>query len=374
MEKDYVDKTKKLFTKREFQRALIRINNKTSLDMFGISNKILKKITNVAKEMILELFNKCLSNEYIPKAWRSSIITMIPKKSEGLTDPANYRPISITACIARLFERMVLVRLQEHLKKNKILIDQQSGFRAKRSTKDNLVFLAQKINETFNRKKNMLCIFFDITAAFDKVWHRGLLMKLIQIKTPHYIIKIIEKFLDDRNFAVKVSSHTTEKRSISCGVPQGAVLSPTLFSIYINDSPIKMDLNKRYSLVFADDLLYAEIYKNKTNSLEKRINAYLIKLEHWANKWRLSLAPHKCQYIVFTNKHTIDDFRLMIYGQPLKMVDDPKFLGIRFDSKLKYTNQIDHIINSCNKRMGILKTLSSKFWNINESTLLNISY
>jgi hypothetical protein len=201
-----IEKNIKPFSAKELDCAINRINNKTSVDSYGISNKILRKVSSIMKDKILKLFNNCLIFSKVPDEWKISTVIMLPKCSAGLTDPSKYRPISITACIARLFERLLLVRLQKHLNTNNIIINQQSGFRKNRSTKDNLIFLSQKIGECLRKKWNMLNIYFDIAGAFDKVWHRGLLYKMVKIKTPYYIVKIVENFLKDRAFTVKVGN------------------------------------------------------------------------------------------------------------------------------------------------------------------------
>ena len=124
---------------------------------------------------------------------------------------------------------------------------EQSGFRRNRQTKDNIAFLTQKIKENFDLKKNVQSLFFDISSAFDKVWHQGLLIKLIAIKTPYYLVKIIEQFLKDRTFVVKIGNMKSEKKKALVGVPQGGVLSTTLFSIFINDITIR----KKQKIFFA---------------------------------------------------------------------------------------------------------------------------
>jgi hypothetical protein len=366
------EKSPILFNDKELDCAIKRLNNKTSIDGYGISNKMLGKVSEKMRKKILCLFNNCLKTFKVPDEWKSSTVIMLPKAGTNLTDPRNYRPISITACIARLFERLILVRLQNHLSNNNLIIDQQSGFRKNRSTKDNLIFLTQKIGESLRNKWNMVNIYFDIAGAFDKVWHQGLIYKIIKMKVPFYLIKIIENFLHERSFVVKVGDAFSSKRAITIGVPQGGVLSPTLFNIFINDSPIQAGKNKAYTLIFADDICLGIIFKNKTDNLEQKINEYLAELESWTNSWRLTLAPHKCQYIVFTNGQTVDEFSLKLYGHELEHVDCPKFLGIRFDRKLTFSNQIEHIITSCNNRLNVIKTLSHAFWSIDEKTLLNL--
>ena len=198
----------------------------------------------------------------ISGAWKTAIIKMIPKKSVELDNPKSYRPISMTSCLGKLLEKFILARIQNHLKKHKIILKQQSGFKAHRQTKDNLVFLIQKIQESFVRKKKVMSFFFDISQAFDKVWCDGLLSKLITIKLPVYLIKWLQFYLNNRNFVVKLENCSSTNKPIKCGVPQGAVLSPTLFSIYIKEIPVITCKNKSYSLLFADDVVTFLIYKN----------------------------------------------------------------------------------------------------------------
>ena len=157
---------------------------------------------------------------------------MILKNGQDSSLLSSYRPISMTPCIARLFERMVLHRLEIYLKINNIIITNQSGFRKNRQTKDNLLYVIQNAQEGFNKDEKTLSIFFDVAAAFDKVWHNGLIQKLIDLGVPYYLIAIIAAFLEDRTFTVKIEGKESGIYLILCGVPQGGVLSPTLFSIY----------------------------------------------------------------------------------------------------------------------------------------------
>ena len=163
---------------------------------------------------------------------------MLHKKGAERSDIKGYRPISITSVVARLYERVVLAGVKEFLSMKKIIINAQSGFRNQRQTKDNLVFMTQKVQQAFKEGKKALTIFFDIQSAFEKVWHNGLLYKLAKIRLLHYLI--ISSFLNDPKFYVKVNGAISSIRIIECGVPQGAVLSPALFSIYINDLAIRL--------------------------------------------------------------------------------------------------------------------------------------
>ena len=216
---------------------------------------------------------------------------------------------------------------------------------------------------------------FDIASAFDKVWHQGLVYKLIKYKTPLYLIRIIEEFLKNRTFSVKVGSFTTARHVIKCGVPQGAVLSPTLFSIFINDLPLKFEKNKKYSLLFADDLVFLALYKRSRQNLENSTNTYLGELEKWSDKWRLTFAPSKCSYTVFTKgKKNAEEqnFSFKMYGESISKVNDPKFLGIRFDPYLSGKNQVDYIRSANIDRLNIIKIISHKSWQLDASTVTKL--
>ena len=167
---------------------------------------------------------------------------MIDKGKQKASDPSNYRPISLTSCLSKFVEGFVKDRLNYFLTSNNLICFQQSDFRNQRSTHDNLLFLTQKISENFNRNKKTCLILFDICKAFDKTWHFGILHKLLQLKVPLYLTKWIKSFLSHRLFCVKVNEAISDFEEISIGVPQGATLSPLLFSIFINDIP-KPDKN-----------------------------------------------------------------------------------------------------------------------------------
>jgi hypothetical protein len=368
----YPDRHVVKFKMKHLKYVIKKMNNKTSIDAFGISNLLLKKTPPAFRGLLLTMFNRCLEENFIPTVWKESIIKMIEKKADDRTDPKNYRPISITSCLMRLLERLILLRLEQHLKENKILIDSQSGFRRRRSTRDNLVFLVQKSQETKNRGRSLLAIFFDIEAAFDKVWHNGLIYKLIQIKTPYYLLKIIINFLSERSFKVKVGDQESERKTITCGVPQGACLSPTLFAIYINDSPCRSSKNSEQTMLFADDTVYILMYKNKTSRVQKKVYQFLKELELWAFRWRVTLAPHKCNYMVISKNSKLDSFELKLNGTIIPLENNIRFLGLRIDPRMTFEHQVNHIKATCRERFNILKIISHKSWHLTKKTLVEI--
>ena len=156
-------------------------------------------------------------------------------------------PFSLTSCLVKLAERLIKTWLTSFVEENNLIVKHQAGFRRLRQTKFNLVHLIQKSKESFNRKKKVCAIFFDIASAFDKIWHDGFIFKLIKMGIPDYIIIWCLIFLQNRFFKVKMNDFVSECYLITAEVPQGAVLSPILFAIFSNDIPHKLNKNSEYS-------------------------------------------------------------------------------------------------------------------------------
>ena len=213
-------------------------------------------------------------------------------------------------------------------------------------------------------KEKAVGIFFDIASAFDKVWHEGLIFKMVKLKIPYYLVRLIQEFLTDRSFIVKIGQEMSKECKIECGVPQGAVLSPTLFSIFVNDVPIKKSTNSK-TLLFADDIASLTSFTDKILA-QTEIQSYLDSLEDWMNKWRLKLAPHKCAQITFSRSRSAnnEDFNIRLYGELIPKDNNPKFLGIDFDRRLK---------NQSAERLNIIKILAfNEEWKLNDQILLRI--
>ena len=356
----------------ELKHAIKTLKTYSSPGIDKVNNSLLKKLPDDFMEVILELFNQCLKKGEIPKNWKISKITMIPKKSDNKQDPLNYRPISLTSCICKFFEKIIRNRLQKFLEDRNLLANSQSGFRNFRRTSDNLFFLTQKVKEAFNRGNKICSLFFDIAKAFDRVWHDGLIYKMSKMGVPKEIIKISKSFLSNRLFFVDVEGEMSELYQIETGVPQGAVLSPIFFSIFINDIPLHNEQNQKYSMLFADDLATFFIYKS--NKIQKAMQIYLNNLEKWLYKWRFKMAVSKCSYVIFAKKHDKkkDNFQLKMNGQFIPQSKETLFLGTILDHNLNFNSHIEHIKEKCIDRLNIIKILSYKSWKLSKKTLVNI--
>jgi hypothetical protein len=167
----------------------------------------------------------------------------------------------------------------------------------------------------------------------------------------------------------KVGLSTSVSYKITAGVPQGAALSPILFSIFINDIPLRHKKNRDYGLLFADDLISINFFK-KYGNINNHINKYLKKVEKWLKSWRLMMAPQKCNFIVFSqNNNEKEKLELKFFDSNITQVDNTTFLGIRFDSSLTFNFQIKYLQDSCLNRLNFLKVVSKRSFGLTTLTL-----
>jgi molybdopterin converting factor small subunit len=324
-----------------------------------ISNILLKNITNKFKKVLLNLYQTTVRKLVIPNRWKKVIVRMIPKKADGKKDPRNYRPISLTSCLAQLGERFILLEINKHLVENKIIIKQQSGFRSFRQKKDNILCICQRNMEAINKKQMNCTIFFDISKAFDKVWQNGLLYKMREMKFKDLIVMWLFQFLQERTFQIIISNITSDIFEIETSVPQGGVLSPILFSIFINDilnGKTNYKKTEVHSNLFADDLASSSAGKN-VKTIEASLNLFLKKLETWLYKWRLDMNAKKCQYMLFGRNHKLKQkqINLKLFNDYIPKTNYIKFLGITLDPRVNFHKCMEEITKKCDSRLNILK-------------------
>ena len=240
------------------------------------------------------LFTSSIQLGYIPTAWKLATLRMLlkPDKLSSLT--TSYRPISLISSIMKLFERVIEQRLRSHLEHIGFINKHQSGFRKAKSTDDHLFRLSQSIMESFNRGEHVVAAFLDVEKAFDNVWHNGLRFKIFQLDLPTKMTRWLSDFLVGRLIQVNVNSFFSSQISPKAGVPQGSVLSPLLFLIYVNDLPTPH--HKQNSLSqFADDTAQWAFSRN-VRIAAKLLQQDLLTLAMWCAKWRIKLNTVKRKF------------------------------------------------------------------------------
>ena len=338
-----------------------------------IPNEILRLGTTTSLfHHLAKLFTSSIQLGYIPTAWKIATLRMLlkPNKLPSLT--TSYRPISLISSIMKLFERVIEQRLRSHLEHIGFINKHQSGFRRAKSTDDHLFRLSQSIMESFNRGEHVIAAFLDVEKAFDNVWHNGLRYKIFQLDLPTKMTRWLSDFLVGQLIQVNANNFFSNQINPKAGVPQGSVLSPLLFLIYVNDFPAPHH-NQNSLSQFADDTAQWAFSLNVCFAA-KLLQQDLLKLAMWCAKWRIKLNPEKTKVIIFSRSILArkTELNLKLYGETLKIYPQVKFLGITFDSQLNFKKHFEDILDRCNTRYYRLRLLANKKWGPSPSTLIQI--
>ena len=338
-----------------------------------IPNEVLRLGTTTSLfHHLAKLFTSSIQLGYIPTAWKIATLRMLlkPDKLPSLT--TSYRPISLISSIMKLFERVIEQRLRSHLEHIGFINKHQSGFRRAKSTDDHLFRLSQSIMESFNKGEHVVAAFLDVEKAFDNVWHNGLRYKIFQLDLPTKMTRWLSDFLVGRLIQVNVNNFFSNQINPKAGVPQGSVLSPLLFLIYVNDLPAPHH-NQNSLSQFADDTAQWA-FSLSIRIASKRLQQDLLNLALWCAKWRIKLNPEKTKVIIFSRSILArkTELNLKLYGETLKIYPQVKFLGITFDSQLNFKKHFEDILDRCNTRYYRLRLLANKKWGPSPSSLIQI--
>ena len=218
-----------LFNLDELKDAISKSHD-TATGPDEIHYQMLKHLPLKSLQTLLDIFNNMWETGKFPENWELATIIPIPKPGKDHTEPTNYRPIALTSCLCKTLERMINARLVWYLEINNLISPAQSGFRSERSTNDNLVRLETFIRDDFVKKEHVVAVFFDLEKAYDTTWKYGILRDLHELGAKGRLANFLESFLAERSFQVRVGSHLSDAFRLSQGVPQGSILSTTLFN------------------------------------------------------------------------------------------------------------------------------------------------
>lgn len=325
-----------------------------------ITGKMVRELPDNCIKLITSIFNAIMRTGYIPQKWKISVITMIHKPGKNETQISSYRPISMLPTISKLFEKMLLTKLKPVLEVRHIIPDHQFGFRNQHSTIEQVHRIVNAIKRTFEEKKYCSAVFLDITQAFDKVWHDGLIYKIKEL-LPKKFHSILGNYLLGRQYMVKQNSATTCVYDINAGVPQGSVLGPVLYLMYTADLPVT---DKVMISTFADDTAILTSH-NIPETASKELQNHLKKIEDWMTKWRIKVNENKSTHVTFTlNKRTCPPVVLNDINIPQQT--KVKYLGMHLDRRLTWKKHIEA------KRNQIKMTFSKMYWLMGRKSQLSL--
>jgi hypothetical protein len=354
------------FTYLDICRRLNDLNVNKSPGPDGLHPRLLYETRYEIAYPLKLIFDCSFKTQMLPLEWRSAHISSIFKKGKK-SEVGNYRPVSLTCIVSKLMESVVRDTIMEHFVKNKLFTCKQFGFIKGRSTVLQLLKVLDNWTDSLESGGHIDVIYTDLEKAFDKVPHRRLISKLKSYGIHADIIAWIKSFLSCRRQRVKINNVFSEWASVLSGIPQGTILGPLLFIIYINDLVDSCN-NGSELYLYADD---AKLFRHILTDLDKvLLQRDLDNLSNWTEKWLLKLNVNKCKYMSYERSHSDTSVnQYTIAGVNLEHVEIMKDLGVKFDSKLKFT---DHIHEKINKAYGVLGLIKRNFKYLSEKCLVTL--
>ena len=312
-----------------------------------IPPRVLKELANELSLPLSILFNKTMEKGSIPSDWKRAEVVPIFKKGTK-TDPSNYRPVSLTCVCCKILESIVRDTIVNHMNDNNLYTEQQHGFRKHRSCMTQLLEVMEDLTQMLDDRHDIDIVYLDFRKAFDTVPHKRLICKLKGYGITGKLLEWIEDFLKNRSQKVRIGrEYSTDARVLS-GIPQGSILGPVLFTVFINDLP---DSLKSLCKIFVDD---TKLYNSSKHSDD--LQSDIDSLQAWTEKWLLFFNETKCKVMHAGNRNPRKDYHMGISDTiTIETCNDEKDLGVIFDENLKFSSHINKSINKANQMIGIIK-------------------
>lgn len=290
------------------------------------------------------MFNKSIKEGVVPKDWREADVVAIFKKGTR-SDPGNYCPLSLTSIACKVLESLIRDVLVDYLTSSKLYSDSQHGFRQHRSCMTQLLEVMEDLTSLLDNKQPIDIVYLDFKKAFDSVPHERLILQLNSYGVSGNILKWIRSFVSGRTQRFKIGNNLSSKKNVISGIPQGSILGPVLFTVYINDLPEVVNSTCK---VFADD---TKLYSSAKNY--NIIQSDLDKLHDWSTTWQLHFNTDKCKVLHIGKSNP--KYSYNISNIQLDTCSSEKDLGVLFDNKLTFDNHINYAVNKANSMLGLIK-------------------
>ena len=284
-----------------------------------------------------------LDTGQIPDDWRMAYIRPVYKRGDKCS-AENYCPVSITSICTKVMEHILFSNIMQHLDKNSILMDAQHRFHKKHSCKIQLITIIEDMDCNLSNGTQIDAVYLDFAKAFDKVPHKRILLKLAYYGIRSNTLQWIGSFLNNRIQCVIVEDVSSNVVPVTSGVPQGTVLDPLLFLIFINDLTESISLSVK---LLADDCLVYRTIHSSNDAIQ--LQEDLVQLGLWMNSWQMTLNPHKCTIMYISNKRNTVCAKYTINGFPLNCVSGVKYLGVSISYKMSWSDHIDDICTKARK-------------------------
>ena len=353
------------FTLEETSAAITKLKPGKSPGCDNIHPEFIIHQSATTTRWLCSFLSSCFSRCRLPRKWRRATVIALQKPNKPADDPKGYRPISLLCVPFKILERMIHTRIEPVVDPQ--LPREQAGFRRGRSTVDQVTLLAQDIEDSFQANEKAGVVLLDLTAAYDTVWHRGLHLKLLRTIPDKHMVGFIMEMLSNRSFILKTSDGQRSRlRRLRNGVPQGSVLSPMLFNIYIYDLPE----TSSHKYGYADDL--AILKRCPTwDKLEDVLNRDMDILASYLKRWRLQLSIGKTVAAAFhlNNREAKRQLDVSVDHRRLAFQEAPTYLGVKLDRMLSYKQHLEGVKGKVTARAALIRRLAGTTWGASAKTL-----
>ena len=342
-------------TVNEVEHLLSTLDLKKAAGDDGVPTRLLRLTAKSIAPHIHHLFNLSLKHGQLPQEWKQATVTPVYKKGNRSL-ASNYRPISLLSILSKVLERIIFKRLYKQV--NPLLPTCQSGFRKGDGTVHQLTRIVHTLAEALDNRKAVVSCYFDLSKAFDRVWHEGLLAKLAHIGIGGSLLDWFCDYLKGRVQRVRVDTAVSSWKNVPAGVPQGSVLGPLLFLIYTSDLPEQIESPVTCNL-FADDTALCSIAQSVSISVEA-LQLATTNSGKWLKDWRLSVNLAKTSVMATTRTvASVPVPSIYLYGESLQSASSQRHLGVMLSADLRWSCHIDFVLSRAARLLGVLKRLRS---------------
>lgn len=337
----------------DIERIIKNIKTKSDIDM--INKNVIINSMPIIGDKIVKIINESFSKGEFPETWKQSQIKPIykVKNSKNMKD---IRPINMLPTYEKIIEKLADEQLQRHIDKNKIITENQSGYRKGHSCETSINMVIQKWKEAIDEDKTIICVFLDFSRAFETIDREILIEKLHEIGIENNELNWYKTYLANRTQTTKVGNQISKIKSNNFGVPQGSVSGAKLFNLYINN--IETVIEHSQINMFADDTMIYIISKDLKQA-QTKLNIDLKNIERWLSKMKLKINTEKTKYVIINNRQK-EKIKISMQDMEIEQVKTTKYLGIIIDEKLDFKENFDYVCKKMAKKVGFMGRISKK--------------
>ena len=327
--------------------------------------EIVKRVWSIDNDIYLQLFNNCLRKQMFPTAWKTAYLKVILKSPDrDRSAPGSYRPIALLSVIGKIYERIILNRIQKAYSDKQLMSRLQYGFRKNCSTDDALHDAISRVRTS--ESKYVVSLFIDIVGAFDNLWWPAIKSRLVEAECSTNLLNIINSYFTSRTMIIR-SNYNNISKQMQKGCPQGSVMGPFAWNWCADRLLSQMETIENddiYTIAFADDLLII-INGNSRNEIETKANRALQLITDWCKEHKLTVSINKSKAMLMKGIfHTERLPNIKIGEQKIKYVNEYKYLGVLLDSKLNFIPHVKKIKERIIKLTNVMKKITNETWGL----------